>query len=245
MRFAGRVSSAIQRAANKARGRSFAELRERGEQFMAAALERRGLSGPQGEPSDAAFWKGIEPALAAEVGRDFDRLHARFLARSSPHFFAGAEHAAATAKYLNDSAPDVAARVVSAANRVTDGAFDLLGYEALRFGAPIDWHLDPTTGTRSPRVALEPDSLSRSECRGRPQSRLGAQPASAFHAARGGIPSHAVARNTLRRFVDHVTAWMDDNPPKQGINWASSLEVSYRLIAWLWAHGAVSRLTAD
>jgi hypothetical protein len=28
---------------------------------------------------------------------------------------------------------------------------------------------------------------------------------------------------------------MDANPPKEGVNWASSLEVAYRAIAWLWA----------
>ena len=28
---------------------------------------------------------------------------------------------------------------------------------------------------------------------------------------------------------------MDANPPKLGINWASSLEVSLRAISWLWA----------
>ena len=28
---------------------------------------------------------------------------------------------------------------------------------------------------------------------------------------------------------------MDQNPPKLGINWASSLEVAFRAIAWLWA----------
>jgi hypothetical protein len=28
---------------------------------------------------------------------------------------------------------------------------------------------------------------------------------------------------------------MDQNPPKLGINWASSLEVSFRVISWLWA----------
>ena len=28
---------------------------------------------------------------------------------------------------------------------------------------------------------------------------------------------------------------MDQNPPKLGINWASSLEVAFRSISWLWA----------
>ncbi|HYP01876.1 MAG TPA: alginate lyase family protein, partial [Pyrinomonadaceae bacterium] len=36
-------------------------------------------------------------------------------------------------------------------------------------------------------------------------------------------------------FVAHLSNWMDENPPKLGINWASSLEVSLRAISWLWA----------
>ncbi len=36
-------------------------------------------------------------------------------------------------------------------------------------------------------------------------------------------------------FADHITSWMDRNPPKLGINWASSLEVAFRSVSWLWA----------
>ena len=36
-------------------------------------------------------------------------------------------------------------------------------------------------------------------------------------------------------FVAHITSWMDQNPPKLGVNWASSLEVAFRSISWLWA----------
>src|SRR4029078_2477121 len=36
-------------------------------------------------------------------------------------------------------------------------------------------------------------------------------------------------------FVAHLESWMDQNPPKQGINWASSLEIAFRSISWLWA----------
>src|SRR5262249_18477643 len=38
-----------------------------------------------------------------------------------------------------------------------------------------------------------------------------------------------------RAFALFVEHWMDANPPKRGVNWASSLEVSFRAIAWLWA----------
>jgi hypothetical protein len=38
-----------------------------------------------------------------------------------------------------------------------------------------------------------------------------------------------------RTFVQHLASWMDANPPKLGINWASSLELAFRAISWLWA----------
>jgi hypothetical protein len=37
------------------------------------------------------------------------------------------------------------------------------------------------------------------------------------------------------RFACFVREWMQANPPGIGINWASSLEVAYRLISWCWA----------
>src|SRR5262249_38852217 len=36
-------------------------------------------------------------------------------------------------------------------------------------------------------------------------------------------------------FANHITDWIEKNPPKLGINWASSLEVAFRSISWIWA----------
>ena len=44
--------------------------------------------------------------------------------------------------------------------------------------------------------------------------------------------------NALAVWLDE---WMEGNPPGWGINWASSLEVAYRAIAWCW----IAALTAD
>ena len=38
--------------------------------------------------------------------------------------------------------PDYAQATVAAAERICRNRFSLLGYEALSFGSPIDWHLD-------------------------------------------------------------------------------------------------------
>jgi hypothetical protein len=34
--------------------------------------------------------------------------------------------------------------------------------------------------------------------------------------------------------VAHIDAWIEANPREMGINWASSLEVAFRLISWCW-----------
>lgn len=44
----------------------------------------------------------------------------------------------------------------------------------------------------------------------------------------------------LDHLARHLDAWMAQNPPGMGINWASSLEVGFRAIAWTWIHGLTS-----
>ena len=46
--------------------------------------------------------------------------------------------------------PEARYRVLDTAQTLLDGRFDLLGYRGLRFGAPLDWHLDPVNGLRAP-----------------------------------------------------------------------------------------------
>ena len=38
----------------------------------------------------------------------------------------------------------------------------------------------------------------------------------------------------VEAFVTQVASWLDENPPEQGINWASSLELAFRSINWIW-----------
>ena len=38
-----------------------------------------------------------------------------------------------------------------------------------------------------------------------------------------------------KTFVAHLSSWIEQNPPGLGVNWSSSLEVSYRAMSWIWA----------
>jgi hypothetical protein len=129
---------------------------------------------------------------------------------------------------------DARRRILDEAQALREGRFDLLGYRGLRFGQPIDWHLDPVSGRRAPRAHA---------------SRL--DPLDA-----GLVGDHKVVWELNRHqwlvrlgqayrltgddaYARVVTAtvrdWMDANPPGIGINWTSALEAAFRVISWTWA----------
>src|SRR5712692_10814799 len=57
-----------------------------------------------------------------------------------------------TPRLLDARRPDARWKAMATIWGCRRGRFDLLGYRGLDFGAPIDWHLDPISGRRSPRV---------------------------------------------------------------------------------------------
>ncbi|MCV4933228.1 hypothetical protein OFC23_32670, partial [Escherichia coli] len=34
-------------------------------------------------------------------------------------------------------------------------------------------------------------------------------------------------------FLRHLSDWLTNNPPKIGVNWSSSLEISFRSLSWI------------
>jgi hypothetical protein len=114
------------------------------------------------------------------------------------------------------------------------GQFDLLGLTGLSFGAAIDWHLDPVSAKRSPLIGWKRlDNLDPTQTGDRKivwelnrhQHLL--QLAQCFRSTRD--PKYAL----LVR--EHIRSWIAANPVDTGINWASSLELAFRSISWVWA----------
>jgi uncharacterized heparinase superfamily protein len=120
---------------------------------------------------------------------------------------------------------------VREAQRLASGRFDRLRGRGLYFGDPIDWHLDPMSGRRSPLMhwsrmqGLDPipggdPKLVWELNRHQWMIRLG----QAWRLTGDEVHAQALA--------SAVTGWLEANPPGWGINWASSLEAALRLIAW-------------
>jgi len=213
MRLGSRVSSQW----TKLRRASVAELGVRARQWSAAWSERLRISSQLRLPDD----------------RGFARILERFRTRTAPRFFAAFGEREDVVELLRRRWPDLEARVVESADHISCGQFDLLGRSRLDCGAPIDWHRDPVSGTRvarrhwsridhlDPKVAGEYKliwELNRHQ----------------YFVTLGKAYWYTNDERYAATFVDHLMAWMDANPPKIGVNWASSLEVAFRAIAWIW-----------
>jgi hypothetical protein len=162
-----------------------------------------------------------------------DILLDRFRRTALNRFFDGAA-GAETPKLLRDEMPAACDEVIASAEAVSQGVFDLLGYRGLSFGDPVDWHLDPISRRRAPRLhwsRLDPlDSDVVGDCKviwelNRHQwlVRLG--------------QAYVVTEDEryARVFAGYIRDWIRANPRGIGINWTSSLEIALRLISWCWA----------
>ncbi|PWU25421.1 MAG: hypothetical protein C5B48_01375, partial [Candidatus Rokuibacteriota bacterium] len=218
------------------------EIAGRGRQQIVKAMERMGVTGGMsdrrrsvfGELSRSAALDAVrERARAGDRLGAAQRLFEHWNERIKLRFFEGAVSSRATAM-LNDAMPGAREQVLADAESICRGHFDLLGYHALSFGDPIDWHLDPVSGCRAPLVhwsRLDPlDRKSVGDAKviwelNRHQ----------WLVTLGQAYRLTGAERYAETFAASIRYWRRANPPGFGINWASSLEVALRLVAWCWA----------
>jgi len=214
----------------KLKNASLHELRVRAAQKVSAFSERRGWSTLVKLPNDNAF----ASLLTLEKAPADNDLLESFRLRSDPTFFASFKTPEKTATALKSRWPDTARRLLEKADRICEGKFDLLGFTHLNFGNPIDWHFEPISGKRTPLVHWSRLDYLDAGVAGDKKIvwELNRQQ---YFLTLGQAYWLSGEEQYARAFVDHLDAWMDANPPKLGINWASSLEVAFRSMSWLWA----------
>jgi glycosyltransferase involved in cell wall biosynthesis len=230
-RAAKKIAPTFSKHLVKLRKMSVAELRVRSSQAVAAFAERTGWSKLTRLPSDQAFYRLLHSSDQRIVSNE-DLLH-RFSALSATFFASFSERQAVIAE-LRMRWPEAEKEIMAQADRIVAGRFDLLGFKDLSFGNPIDWHLEPLSGKSAPafhwsRVDyLDADIIGDKKIvwelnRHQHFLKLG----QAYWLTQDEKYADA--------FVSQLNSWMDQNPPKLGINWASSLEIAFRSISWLWA----------
>jgi hypothetical protein len=142
-----------------------------------------------------------------------------------------------------DRTPDPAsvARLVSAADRVMAGHWNVFGHNFDTAPADPDWHRDVRSGIRFDPAHYCFDVPYRHAARvGNVKSLW--EPSRLHHVTLLAAAFQASGeRRTAERAADHLRSWWSHNPPLRGIHWISGIEIGMRLIAWVWTR----RLLAD
>jgi hypothetical protein len=172
-------------------------------------------------------------ALLAQAGRQPPSgLHAVPSGRLG-RFFIDPGSAPQLITLLRERLPEQAAALVERARRILEHRFDLLGYEDLDYGKVIDWHLDRVHGKSAPRQAAFRVKYLDFEQVG--DAKVTWELNRHQHLV---VLAKAYLLTGDERFAHEIFAqwysWQEQNPYAIGINWASTLEVAFRSLSWLW-----------
>jgi glycosyltransferase involved in cell wall biosynthesis len=217
----------------KLRKMNIHEFRVRGSQAFSAFAERKGWSALTKLPTDEALSRLFVVVSTKAVGSSQDFLE-HFRTRQQPGFFAGFDNPKAVIAELQRRWPDAERQIVAEADRLVAGRFDLLGFKDLNFGEPINWLLEPVSGKAAPALHWSRLDYLSSEIAG--DKKITWELNRHQHFMKLGQAYWLTQdEQYAETFVAQLNSWMDQNPPKLGISWASSLEVALRSISWLWA----------
>jgi hypothetical protein len=175
----------------------------------------------------------LAPARQAASRGDWDRAQhvlARHFATSTPRFLVAPLLRRDIVASIRSEFPGSERRASVRADRMVAGDYDLLGYRGLRFEG---WHDDPVHRATAPRGFwatidfLDPKTGDHKIIweLNRHQQFL----------ALGQAYWLTGARKYRDRFISDLTSWLAANPPLDGVNYASMLELALRSLSWLWA----------
>ncbi len=221
---------------SKLKGRSLAELRDRAAQALAARAERHGWAETARLPSDdALFHQLLDATVLGHASQSPEKLLEHFRTRAAPKFFAAFDDRRLMQSELRSrSGPTEQRSLIERADKIIEGRFRLLGHTHLDFGDPVDWHLEPVSGKRSPLVHWslidELDAVATGD-----KKIVWELNRHQYFATLGRAYLLTGDERYAQAFAAHLAHWMNENPPKLGLNWMSSLEVAFRSISWLWA----------
>src|ERR1700751_70980 len=153
----------------------------------------------------------------------------------SGKFFCDAAQLPLILGLLNQRFPSISRKIVLRAEQVLSHHFELLGYENLDYGADIDWHLDIVHEKRAPRRPwrkmkyLDFEEVGDSKITWELNRHQHLVTLAKAYRLTGDV-----------RFGNEVVAqgkrWHTENPYLVGLNWASSLEVAFRSLSWMWVY---------
>lgn len=169
-----------------------------------------------------------------KAGADFaPRMHS--VGGQQANFFFSRNAVTGLCSKLRQILPGTAEQIIERAERICAHRFDLLGYDTVDFGGEIDWHCDRIHGKRAPRKPwFRMEYLDFAEVG---DSKITWELNRHQHLVTLAKAFRLSGEEKFAAELFHQWEhWHEENPYPIGINWASSLEVAFRSISWLWVY---------
>jgi hypothetical protein len=220
----------------KLRGMSLRELRERSAQ-QCAKLSERWLGLNTHELTDQQLLHELRPVARRATA---PKAAAALLeqVQQARHFLPALRQRAELVRLMETRFPAEREQLIARADRVLAHRFDIFGHAGLRYSQSsakqVDWHLEPNSGKRTPLVHWSTLDFLNPAVAGDKKFTWELN-RHQFFVTLGQAYWLTGDERYAEQFVALATSWLDANPPRRGINWASSLELAFRAISWLWA----------
>jgi hypothetical protein len=174
-------------------------------------------------------------AVLASFGFDFVKGEPQSQCAQPGSFFFDTGQVQNLLQLIRQRLPEQAEDIVARANRICAHHFDLLGYENLDYGPSINWHLDIVHGKTAPREPFH--RIKYLDFAEVGDSKVTWELNRHQHLV---ILAKAFRLTGDERYANEIHSqwheWHSANPYPLGINWASSLEVAFRSLSWIWVY---------
>ena len=213
--------------------RSLDEILTRGGQVLSVYREQ--ILGAATLPIDEEFARHIKTSLFGATPVIAETLWQKFYKNGETAFFNSFNDRKKSVDTFRKTFGEAhVSYFVNAAERIVTGRIDILGLKGVYIGTDIDWHREPLSGKRAPlKHWKEFDDLDVAES-GNKKVVWEINRHQYFFTL--GVAFWMTGdERYAETFARHLKSWIEQNPTGLGINWTSSLEVSFRAMSWIWA----------
>jgi uncharacterized heparinase superfamily protein len=179
--------------------------------------------------SNQSFMRALDNQYAS-----LEILKSHLANREQPCFFFDQEDLDSIISEVELLEPGAHSRIVSKANDVCDHNFDLLGSGPTFLGEEIDWHLDFKSGHRWKQTYYA--FIKPAPSPGGFDIKVPWELNRCQHFIWLG-QAYLLTQDEkyAEEFQRQLMHWVEENPPKFGVNWACTMDVAIRIINWIWA----------
>ncbi|HID62124.1 MAG TPA: hypothetical protein EYP49_05210, partial [Anaerolineae bacterium] len=181
--------------------------------------------------SDRRFVAALEDSFGS-----VEEFLTHIATRRTPRFFTDSDAKVTVLRALKNDCSVTIERTMAQADTICTHTFDLLGSGDTHLGHPINWHSDFKAGYRWDPKTYYTD-IAYMDLDQSYDVKVPWELSRCQHFAWLGQAYWSTGdEKYTREFVAQVLAWIEQNPPQFGVNWACTMDVAIRVVNWLWGY---------